>query len=62
MNQEPPDVKSRFRKGRGTRDQIPNICWTIGKAGESQKNIYACCIEYDKAINCVNHNELWEII
>ena len=62
MNRERPDVKSGFRKGRGTRDQIANIFWIIGKAREFQKNIYSCFVEYAKTINCVNHNKLWEII
>ena len=46
MNQELPDVQARFRKGRGTRDQIFNICWIIGKGREFQKNIYFCFIDY----------------
>jgi len=49
MNRELPDVQARFRKGRGTRDQIANICWIIEKAREFQKNIYFCCIDYAKA-------------
>ena len=62
MNRELPDVKAGFRKGRGTRDQIPNICWIIKKAREFQKNIYSCFIDYAKAFNCVDHNKLWEIL
>ena len=62
MNPELPDVQSRFRKGRGTRDQITNIHWIIGKAGEFQKNIYFCFIDYDKAFDCVDHNKLWKIL
>ena len=58
MNQELPDVKTEFRKGRGTRDQIANICWIIEKAREFQKNIYFCFIDYDKAFDCINHNKL----
>ena len=53
MNHELPDVQSGFRKGRGTRDQIANICWIIKKARELQKNIYFCFIDYAKAIDCV---------
>ena len=49
MNQELPDVQARFRKGRGTRDQISSIWWTIEKAREFQKNIYFCFIDYMKA-------------
>ena len=51
-----------FRKGRGTRDQIANICWIIKKAREFQKNIYFCFIDYDKAFDCVDHNKLWKIL
>ena len=53
---ELPDVQAGFRKGRGTRDQIANICWNIKKARESQKNI--CIIDYSKAFACVDHSEL----
>ena len=56
VNQEPPIVESGFRKGRGTRDQIANIRWTIKKAREFQKSIYFCCIDYAKAFDCVDHN------
>ena len=55
------DVQARFRKGRGTRDQIANICWIIEKAREFQKNIYFCFIYYAKAFNCVDYNKLWKI-
>ena len=58
MNQEPPDVQGGFRKGRGTRDQIANICWIIEKAREFQKNICFCFIDYVKAFDCVDHNKL----
>ena len=51
-----------FRKGRGTRDQIANICWIIKKAREFQKNIYFCFIDYPKAFDCVDHNKLWKIL
>ena len=53
--------KLAFRKGRGTRDQIANICWIIKKAREFQKSIYFCFIDYAKAFNCVDHNKLWKI-
>ena len=62
MNQELPDVQAGFRRGRGTRDQIVNICWIIKKAREFQKNIYFCFIEYAKAFHCVDHNKLWKIL
>ena len=58
MNRELPDVQAGFRKGRGTRDKIPNICWIMEKAGEFQKNIYFCFIDYAKAFDCVDHNKL----
>ena len=60
MNHELPDVQAGFRKGRGTRDQIANICWVIEKAREFQKNI--CFIDYAKASDCVDHNKLWKIL
>ena len=59
MNQELPYVQVGFRKGRGIRDQIANICWIIGNAGEFQKNIYFCFTDYVKAFGCVDHNKLW---
>ena len=62
MNRELPDVEAHFTKGRGTRDQIANICWIIEKAREFQKNIYLCFIDYAKAFNCVDHNKLWKIL
>ena len=52
MNCELPDIQIGFRKGRGTRDQIANILWIIEKAGEFQKNIYFCFIDYAKAFDC----------
>ena len=58
VNRELPDVQADFRKGRGTRDQIANICWIIEKAREFQKNIYFCFIDYAKAFDCVDHNKL----
>ena len=62
VNHELPDVQVGFRKGRGTRDQIANICWIIKKAKEFQKNIYFCFIDYIKAFDCVDHNKLWKIL
>ena len=62
MNHELPDVQAGFRKGRGTRDQIANICWIIGKPREFQKNIYFCFMDYAKAFGCVDHNKLWKIL
>ena len=62
MNHELPDVQAGFRKGRGTSDQIANICWVIEKAREFQKNIYYCFIDYTKAFDCVDHNKLWKIL
>ena len=62
MNRELPDVQAGFRKGRGTRDQIANICWIMEKAREFQKNIYLCFIDYAKAFDCVDHNKLWKIL
>ena len=57
-----PDVHAGFRKGRGTRDQIANICWIIKKTREFQKNIYFCFIDYAKAFDWVAHNKLWKIL
>ena len=62
MNRELPDVQAGFRKGRGTRDQIANIHWIIKKARELQKNIYFCSIDYAKAFDCVDHNNMWKIL
>ena len=62
MNRELPDVQAGFRKGRGTRDQIANICQIIEKAREFQKNIYFCFIDYTKAFNYVDHSKLWKIL
>ena len=62
VNHELPDVQAGFRKGRGTRDQIANICWIIEKAREFQKNIYFCFIDYAKAFDCVDHNKLWKLL
>ena len=60
VNCELPDVQAGFRKGRGTRDQIANIRWIMQKAREFQKNIYFCFIDYAKAFDCVDHNQLWK--
>ena len=60
MNCELPDIQAGFRKGRGTRDQIANICWIMEKAREFQKNI--CFIGYNKACDCVDHNKLWKML
>ena len=62
MNCELLGVQAGFRKGRGTRDQIANIRWIIEKAREFQKNIYFCFIDYAKAFDCVDHNQLWKIL
>ena len=62
MNRELPDVQAGFRKGRGVRDQIANICWIIKKAREVQKNIHFCFIHYAKAFDCVDHKKLWKIL
>ena len=62
VNHELPDVGAGFRKGRGTRDQIANICWIIKKAREFQKNIYFCFTDYAKDFDCVHHNKLREIL
>ena len=62
MNHELPNVQAGFRKGRGSGDQIANICWRIKKAREFQKNIYFCFIDYAKAFDCVDHNKLWKIL
>ena len=62
VNCEPPEVQAGFRKGRGPRDEIANICWIIEKARELEKNIYFCFIDYAKAFYCVDHNKLWKIL
>ena len=61
-NQELSVVQAWFRQGRGTRDQIVNICWIIKKAREFQKNIYLCFIDYTKAFDYVDHNKLWKVL
>ena len=62
VNHELSEVQAGFRKGRGTRDQIANIHWIIGKARKFQKNIYFCFSDYAKAFDCVDHNKLWKIL
>ena len=62
VNQEIPDVQAGFRKGKGTRNQIANICWIIQKAQEFQKNTYFFFIDYTKAFEGVDHNKLWNIL
>ena len=62
MNRELPDIQAGFRKGRGTRDQIANICWSIEKTREFQKNIYFCFIDYTKIFDCVDYEKLWKIL
>ena len=62
VNQELPDVQAAFRKGRGTRDQIANICGIMERAREFQKNIYFCFTDYAKAFNCVHYKKWWEIL
>ena len=62
MNKKIPDVQAGFRKGRGSRGQIANICWILKKAREFQKNIYFCFIDYAKAFECVDHDKLWKIL
>ena len=62
MNHELPDVQTGFRKGKGTRDQIANICWIIEKAREFQKSIYFCFIDHTKAFDCIDHNKQWTIL
>ena len=62
MSQELPNVQARFRKGRGIRDQIANICWITEKAKEFQKNIYFCFTDYAKTFDCVDQNKLWKIL
>ena len=62
VNCELPDVQAGFRKGRGTRDQMANIRWIMEKAREFQENVYFCFIDYAKAFDCVDHNQLWKIL
>ena len=62
VNHKLPDVETGFGKGRGTRDQIANICWVIEKAREFQKTIYFCFVDYAKAFDYMDHNKLWKIL
>ena len=62
VNQEFPNVQAEFRKGRGTRDQIANICWIIEKATEFKKTIYFCFIHHAEAFDCMVCSKLWEIL
>ena len=62
VNRELPDVQAGFRKGRGTRDEIANVCWIMEKAREFQKTIYFCFIDYAKAFDCVDLNKLLKIL
>ena len=62
LKQELPDVQAGLEKGRGTKDKIANICWIIERAREFQKNIYFSFIDYAKAFDCVDHNQLWKIL
>ena len=62
VNCELPDVQAGFRKDRGTRGQIANICWITERAREFQKNIYFCFIDYAKAFDSVDHNKLWQFL
>ena len=62
VNRELPDVQVSFGKGRGTRDQVANICWIIKTAREFQNNIYFCFIDYAKAFDCVDHNKPWKTL
>ena len=62
VNRELPDVQAGFRKGRGTRDRIANICWIIKKARNFQRNTYFCFIDYTKDFDYMGHNKLWKIL
>ena len=62
VNCKLPDVQAGFRKGRGSRDQIANICWIIENAREFQKNIYFCFIDYTEVFDCVDPNKLWKVL
>ena len=62
LNHELPNVQAGFRKDRGTRDEIANICWIMEKARKFQKNIYFCFIDYAKAFDSVDHNKLWKFL
>ena len=62
VNRELQDAQAGFRKGRGTRDQVANICWIIEKARKFHKNTYFCFIDHTKTFDCVDHNKLWKIL
>ena len=62
VNRELPDIQAGFRKGRGTRDQIANICWIIRTARKFHKNIYFCFINYTRAFECVDYKKLWKVL
>ena len=62
LNWEFPNVQAGFRKGRGTKDQIANICWIIGKGRQFHNNIYFCFTDYANGFDCVDHNKLWNIL
>ena len=62
MNCELPDIQTGFRKGRGTSNQMANICWITEKTREFQKNIYFCFIDHAKAFDYVDHNKVWKIL
>ena len=62
MNRDLPDVQGGFRKGRGTRNQIANICWITAKPRELEKNTYFCFINYTNVIDCLDHKNLWKIL
>ena len=61
-NQSLPDIQAGYRKRRGTRDQIDNICWIIEKAREFQENIYFCFMDYTKAFDCVDYDQMWKAL
>ena len=62
VNHELPDVQAGFRRCRGSRDKIANICWIIANTREFQKNMYFCSVDYAKAFDCVDHNKLRKIL
>ena len=62
VNSELPEGQAGFKKGRGTRDQIANMCWIIEKAREFQKDIFCCFVDYSNAFDCADHNKLWKIL
>ena len=62
VNQELPEVKAGFQRGKGTRDQIANVCWIMEEREFQKKKVYFCFIDYSKAFSCVDHNKLWKIL